>query len=119
MRRDMDTIRIHENFSKGYYWQELLAPSLQDIGLQLRQFLLVVAIVPEYSYVGFLEVAHISADAASYGQWFSNYVKVHVSFQQDTKVSLKPVHFRREIDLWNTGTILLDNRAVRSCIERK
>ena len=107
----MDAPRIHEDFSKGYYWLELLEPTLQDINVQFVQFLLIVALIPYKSYVGFIRVSHTSQDPSMHGPWFSDYIQIQVAFTDEVKISIQPVHFRREISQWNKGIVMLDNRA--------
>ena len=67
----MGTVRIQEEFSKGYYWIEVLEPSLKEINLKFQQFLLVAALIPYESYIGFIRVEHIVKDETKYGLWFS------------------------------------------------
>ena len=100
------------DFAKAYHWQTLLEPTLKELGLSFVQFLLIVCVQPNKSYIGFLEVKHISSDESTYGPWFSNYVKVHAEFRKEILIAIKPVHFRREILDWNQGEILFDNRTI-------
>jgi hypothetical protein len=104
-------VYIHEDFSKGFYWLELLQPSLRDLNMEFDTFLLIVALIPYESYVGFIRVNHTLLDESTYGAWFSNYVQIQVNFKKDIKISLHPIHFSRAIRQWNKGVILLDNRA--------
>jgi hypothetical protein len=98
------------DFAKAYHWETLLEPSLSELGLSFVQFVLIVCLQPNTSYLGFLDVKHTSSDESTYGIWFSNYVKVLVEFRKEIRVTIKPVHFRREILDWNRGEILVDNR---------
>jgi hypothetical protein len=116
----MDAVRIHETYCKGYYWREMLSPTLETLGLYLTRFLLVVELDPMVSYMGYIEVGHCSDDESTYGPWFSNYVRVNVTFAStdDLDISVGPVHFRREIQMWDTGRILLDNRSTAGDCKR-
>jgi len=101
---------MYEYYSKGYYWIEILDPTLHELRLEFDKFLLVASISLNESYIGFIKVRHISNDDSNTGQWFSNYVKITASFSNELTISLQPVHFRREILDWNKGQIIFDNR---------
>ena len=111
----MSKFFLKNNYSTSYQWEELLNPYLAETGLKYDGIVLLVALSPYKSYVGFVRVCHIPFDEEKRGIWFSNFIKVGVDFNGVTMdIKLYPVHFRNEFLNWNEGDILVDNRRGRS-----
>lgn len=106
----MGTMRIHEEFSQGWYWHQILKPTLDELHVELVHFLLVSALHPYNSYVGFIKIKHLSEDETTYGPWFSDYIQINAKFAEDLRLAFKPVHFTKEIRDFQKGKILMDNR---------
>ena len=87
----------------------MLEPYLRDLGLIFDQFLLISEIEPNKLYVGYVRVVHDS-HVLDHGIWFSNIVRIRVTFEDSIQMQIHPVHMRKEILQWTAGKLLLDKR---------
>jgi hypothetical protein len=104
---------ISENFAKQFYWEELLEPHLKDYAVRFKDSILVSCIVPNVEYIAFISVTHTNEKVSSKQiPWFSDWVKLQIRFlDKEIMLNMSSVHLRKEIQLFSSGTILLDKRS--------
>ena len=60
---------MSEEFSKVYYWKEMLEPHLTSLGLRFEEVILVSMLEPYKSYVGFIRVSHLTNEECANMCW--------------------------------------------------
>ena len=105
----MDPNMIRDRYSSTCEWKDILQPYLQEVYLQFEKILLLKEIERNKIYIAFILVSRIDPSKAS-GLWFSDWVKVTVHFDDDVYLQMGPVHFRKEIQQFEKGVTLVDNR---------
>ena len=107
----MDPNMIRDRFSSTCDWKDILQPYLLDIYVQFEKILLLKEIERNKRYIAFILVSRIDPTKTA-GLWFTDWIKVTVQFEKDVYLKMEPVHFRKEIQQFEKGVTLVDNRDV-------